>query len=217
VFELPPSMLDPESFMVTDWRPIALVVGLAAAVYALVRGLRNAGGGESDELELELEHVPVDSYAPHDPATGCDPTVKPGVRLFREWAIAKWGQREQPPSPENILRGCDDKPDEHQVGRAWDLMTRSLEHGQSIVDALLAADPVSSEPHALARRAGVMYLIWNRQMWRAYPWQGKPAGSWGPYSGASPHTDHVHFSFSQEGAAGATSLYDALREELQAA
>lgn len=148
---------------------------------------------------------PVDAYAAHDPATGFDPTPKGGAKAFRAWALKSWGERSG--SPENIGRWDRvEKPSEHHEGRAWDLMTRDKAHGQAVVDALLAADPITGEPHALARRAGIMYLIWNRQMWRAYPWAGAPAGTWSPYAGHA-HTDHIHFSFSRDGGAGKTTLY----------
>lgn len=151
---------------------------------------------------------PVDPYAPHEPATALDPAAKPGAKRFRAWVVKTWGERENPPSPQNISRADrTDRPSEHHEGRAWDLMTRNLAHGQAVVDALLAPDPETGEPHALARRAGVMYLIWNRRIWRAYPWAGKPAGSWSDYGGPNPHTDHVHFSLSRAGARAETSLY----------
>ena len=157
-------------------------------------------------LARRPRRVPVDPYAPHEPATTFDPEPKPGTRAFRQFVLKRWGER--PGSPENIGRwDRTDRPSEHHEGRAWDLMVTSPEHGQAVVDALLAPDPETGEPHALARRAGVMYLIWRRQMWRSYPWQGAPAGSWSPYTGQNPHTDHVHVSLSRAGGAGETSLY----------
>jgi hypothetical protein len=38
-----------------------------------------------------------------------------------------------------------------------------------------------------ADRLGVLYVIWNRQIWF-------PATGWKSYRGASAHTDHVHVS-----------------------
>lgn len=141
--------------------------------------------------------APVDALAPQEPAgSGPVQAPQPGVLRFRAWALARWGER--PGSPQNITA---DKPGEHREGRAWDLMTLSLEHGQRIIDELTASGA------ELARRAGVMYMIWNRQIWRSYAHGGAPAGTWGPYSGVNPHTDHVHFSFSRAGAAAQTSLY----------
>lgn len=197
---------------------VGLAAGAAVLLMALVLddGDTDPGGGGGGGGDLP----PVDPYAPWETTQPgqCDPTPKPGVLAFRKWVLGRWGQAEGTaahPTPQNISRDCaigpnSEHPSEHHEGRAWDLMTKSIEHGQAIVDALLAPDPATGEPHALARRAGVMYLIWNHQMWRAYPWQGAPAGSWGPYTkgeAASPHVDHIHFSFSRAGAAGETSLY----------
>lgn len=144
---------------------------------------------------------PVDPYATHEPAGEArDLTEKPGVVAFRNWAIARWGERAG--SPRNIVA---DKPGEHGEGRAWDQMVDSVGQGQQIADELLASE--GTEPHALARRAGIMYMIWNNQIWRSYPWKGAPSGAWGPYSGKSAHADHLHYSFGWPGAMGETSLY----------
>lgn len=187
------------------WSWPTAIAGLGAAVAALLvtRKLTEGSGVFGDS--------PVDPYAPQETnhPGACDPVAKPGVLAFRAWAIAKWGQNPGTaahPTPQNIVRACSEGKSEHEQGRAWDLMTLSLEHGQAIVDALLA--PEGAEPHALARRAGIMYLIWNHQMWRSYPHAGLPSGSWAPYAGGeSAHTDHIHFSFSKAGADGQTSLY----------
>jgi hypothetical protein len=197
------------------------LAALGAFVAALLLA-KKVGGPSAAPLGSEPapSDRPVDPYSAQETTQPgqCDPTPKPGVLMFRKWALEKWG--EKPGSPQNIVRDCaigpnSEHPSEHHEGRAWDMMTNSLEHGQSVVDALTAADPVTGEPDALARRAGIMYMIWNKQMWRAYPHAGRPSGDWQPYTGgeaASPHTDHVHFSFSRAGAAGDTSLYDSLRQ-----
>lgn len=204
------------------WLAGALVAGAGLGLWLVRKVLpvpEDEGEGGSSSSS------PVDPYAPWETTQPgeCDPTPKPGVLLFRQWVLSKWG--EHPKSPQNIVRDCaigpnSEHPSEHHEGRAWDLMTNGLEHGQAIVDALLAPDPETGEPHALARRAGIMYLIWNHQMWRAYPWQGAPSGTWAPYTkgeAASPHVDHIHFSFGRAGAAGETSLYDQIRKEFPSA
>lgn len=43
-------------------------------------------------------------------------------------------------------------------------------------------------------RLGVTYVIWNRRIYDLRNGKG-----WQPYSGPSPHTDHVHVSFSPNG------------------
>ena len=56
---------------------------------------------------------------------------------------------------------------------------------------------------AMARRLGVMYLIWNRQIWGTWD----IPGGWQPYSGSSPHTDHIHTSLTWDGAMKNTSWW----------
>jgi hypothetical protein len=52
-----------------------------------------------------------------------------------------------------------------------------------------------------AHRLGVMYVIWNKQSWESW------RGSWKAYTGASPHTDHIHISLSWDGAMKRTSWW----------
>ncbi|MFW5474963.1 peptidoglycan-binding domain-containing protein [Knoellia sp. CPCC 206450] len=96
---------------------------------------------------------------------------------------------------------------EHGEGRALDWMVNAysadgLELGNAITRWLSAPDS-QGRPGAMARRFGINYIIWNRQMWRAYD----PARGWAPYSGASPHTDHIHISFTWDGAYKQTSWW----------
>lgn len=188
------------------WTSATTLGAIGAALATLLVARKMADSGPGGGGWFGPPSPPVDPYAPQEtnhPGV-CDPVAKPGVLAFRAWALGKWGER--PGSPQNIVRACTAGTSEHEQGRAWDLMTNSLEHGQAIVDALLA--PEGAEPDALARRAGIMYMIWNKRMWRAYPHAGLPAGSWAPYTGGeSAHTDHIHFSFSRAGADGETSLY----------
>jgi hypothetical protein len=86
---------------------------------------------------------------------------------------------------------------------------------------LLATDRYGNQ-HAMARRTGVMYLVWNNKMWRAY----RPKDGWQPqtltvggvkrdcatldatYTTAC-HRDHLHISFTWEGARAETSYFRA--------
>jgi hypothetical protein len=76
---------------------------------------------------------------------------------------------------------------DHETGDAWDF-TYDEGHGPDL-DALAVA---------LLRDPRTHYVIWNRQI--ANPEiQG---GAWRAYSGASPHTEHLHLS-----------IYDARRDD----
>lgn len=96
---------------------------------------------------------------------------------------------------------------EHGEGRALDWMVNAntsdgLALGNAITRWLSATDS-KGRPGAMARRFGINYIIWNRQMWRAYD----PGRGWAPYSGSSPHTDHIHISFTWDGAYQQTSWW----------
>jgi peptidoglycan DL-endopeptidase CwlO len=79
-------------------------------------------------------------------------------------------------------------PFEHPKGRAcdWSLQKSGFaawhnrdtrEYGNNLMAFLVRN----------ADRLGVLYVIWNRQIWF-------PATGWKSYNGASAHTDHVHVS-----------------------
>lgn len=165
-------------------------------------GTGGAGGGGSGGAGPS---GPVDDWAPRNTtqAGECDLTEKEGAKLFRSWTIAAWGER--PKSPRNILRECSiGSPSEHWTGRAWDWMVPSQAAGDGMANSLVA------DNGELARRAGIQYVIWDGRMWRAYDQGDTPRGTWAPYTGAEGHADHVHVSFSTEGAAAETSLYPAI-------
>jgi len=147
----------------------------------------------------------IEPLAPVELASTCDSTEKPGVQLFRSFAMSEFGARDV-----GITRPCDvGKASEHHEGRAVDLgfdvnVPSEKANAEAMLDWLLQPDQYGNE-HAMWRRAGVMYAIWNGQIF------SNSFGVWRPYTGASPHTDHVHVSFSWPGARGETSLYDWLR------
>jgi hypothetical protein len=91
---------------------------------------------------------------------------------------------------------------EHKEGRAWDWMLSSNSYadvvaGQRVIDWLLADNAT------VARRLGIMYVIWNQRIWSAH----KIDESWNAYHGESDHTDHIHFSFDWAGAEKRTSWW----------
>ena len=57
--------------------------------------------------------------------------------------------------------------------------------------------------YAKARRLGIQYLIWNHKIWGSY----SASSGWRKYTGANPHTDHVHISFTWAGARKKTSFW----------
>lgn len=146
---------------------------------------------------------PVDDYAPGVLQSTCDPVAKPGVEAFRKLVLGAVGG-----GAGSISRVCPAegaKPTEHAEGRAWDWSVRvDVPADAARVDAVLAwllSPDDKGNANAMFRRAGLQYIIWDTRIWsvRTKDWQ--------PYTGPSPHTDHVHFSFGWDGALGKTSLY----------
>lgn len=149
----------------------------------------------------------IDSYAAYDGQDTCSPTPKPGVVDFKNLLIATYGSRTW-----GIARDCGSGGrSEHKEGRALDFHfnyhnTRDRAAATDLLNWLLGTDQHGNR-HAMARRLGIMYVIWNRQIWEAY----RPSAGWQPYScdgsPSSCHTNHIHFSFSWAGARKQTSWW----------
>ncbi|WP_043633738.1 hypothetical protein [Nonomuraea candida] len=138
----------------------------------------------------------IDGYQPYVGQGMCYATAQPGVDDFRNLLKATYGRADL-----GITRGCNQGgQSEHKEGRALDYPFNAFGTGEAAQAAellhwLLATDQYGN-PHALARRLGIMYMIWNRQIWEAY----RPNAGWQSYTGPDPHTNHIHFSFGWPGA-----------------
>ncbi|MFD2078710.1 hypothetical protein SAMN05421678_113200 [Actinopolymorpha cephalotaxi] len=146
----------------------------------------------------------IDPYAPYVGQWLCDPTPKPGVvdvlNLVRMVYRPRWW---------GISGTCAGRmQSEHKEGRALDIAfnarsPRERAAAEDFLRWLLAPDQYGNQ-NAMARRLGVMYIIWDHQIWRSY----RASSGWQPYSGTpNPHTDHIHISFSWQGALRQTSWW----------
>ena len=188
----------------------------AAVVVALVGGPAQA----LSPVPVAAVPLPVelDNAAFYEAQTICDPTPRPGSTALKDLLVATYG-----PATVYIPRACTSSTSEHFDGRAVDWM-RSVrvpaekEMADSFVNWLLAPAK-DGTPHAMARRLGIMYIIWNNRMIRMYD----PGRGWTNYrnccsdqanSGTSLdtscHRNRVHFSMSWDGAAAMTSWWSVL-------
>lgn len=148
----------------------------------------------------------VEPFAALDQQTRCDPDAKPGVLKFRKLVLSSYPDT----GSDGIVRACGiGGTSEHKEGRAWDWAVsarnpRQRAEAEALLRWLLAPDAEGHQA-AMARRLGIMYIVWDRHMWRAYD----ASAGWQPYTRGEAHTDHVHFSFSRAGAAGRTSFWRA--------
>src|SRR4051794_16783542 len=157
----------------------------------------------------------IEPLAPYVEQTACDPTRRPGTaRLaglltdtYRSYSGASWGS--------TYACGTDGDRSEHYDGRAidWMVNVRSAPQfaaAKAALGWLLATDRAGNRA-AMARRLGVMYLIFNNRMWGSWD------GQWHDYNGCSKrtsraddnacHRTHVHISLSWDGAMGRTSYW----------
>ena len=139
----------------------------------------------------------LDIRTQYQPQLSCDPRDKPGVSAFAALMKANYQTGRT-----GISRNCQADTSEHYEGRALDWMLNSRDPQQrAVADSVVAW--LSAGNGAMARRFGINYIIWNAKMWREYA----PERGWTAYTGADPHTDHIHFSFSWDGAMARTSWW----------
>ncbi|WP_167761719.1 VCBS repeat-containing protein [Blastococcus sp. CT_GayMR19] len=177
------------------------VTVFAAGLLMLTAGTAGAAGLLVPAVSMTTA---PDALAAYRGQTTCDPVVKPGLRALRDMVMGYYGVGRDG----GITRACNiSARSEHQEGRAWDWMLDANNPGQRAVGddftLWLTGTDGRGEAAGNARRLGVMYVIWNRRIWSA----SDAASGWLPYSGVSPHTDHVHVSLSWDGAYQRTSWW----------
>ncbi|NHA68005.1 peptidoglycan-binding domain-containing protein [Phycicoccus flavus] len=162
-------------------------------------------GGTADAASVPLPQpsrtLPsgLDVTPPYQRGVLCLNESQPGPIAFAKLLNATYGSHTY-----GVLRKCDQ---EHGEGRALDWMlnasnSKDLAIGNAVTRWLAASDS-KGRPAAMARRFGINYMIWNRQIWKAWD----PGRGWQPYTGSSPHTDHIHISFTWDGAYKRTSWW----------
>jgi hypothetical protein len=170
---------------------------------ALVASAAPAAAAPSGPASLPADGS-IEALSPYQAQVVCDPTAKPGVVRFRDLVLAAYPAT----GDSGIVRGCTvGGASEHKEGRAWDWRVSAADpvHAAQVselLDWLLAPDELGNTA-AMARRLGVMYVIWDGRIWKSY----QASRGWQAYVGPSPHTDHVHLSFSWAGALGETSYW----------
>lgn len=177
---------------------------LAIPVLTVPVGMASAQAATLPKPPTKALPSALDVASPYQAQRLCDPQAKPGVVAF---AKLMSGYYKVGSSDWGIVRNCNSGLTEHSEGRAWDwMLSVNKPNEKAIADSVtqwLSAPDAQGRPGAMARRFGIMYIIWNHKMWRAYD----PARGWAPYTGPVPHTDHIHFSFSWDGAYGRTSWW----------
>jgi hypothetical protein len=156
-------------------------------------------------LKTPKEKKAIEGFAPDQAQFFCRNKVEPGVKSFEKRTLKQYPSSQS----DGDLRACDDGgTSEHKDGRAWDWgvdhrVKKQRKDGKSMLKWLFATDSHGNQD-AMFRRLGLMYIIWNKQIWGAWSQQ------WEPYAchGATAcHVNHMHFSFGWAGAEKKTSYW----------
>ena len=204
--------------MRASMRITALVGGTVVMVLALLAsGLPTASAEGSASRRATVTSsapflMPMEDYAGYQPQTKCRHTPRAGILLLADWLTARGGGY----GP--ISRSCSgSSTSEHKESRAFDWLLDADDPtdqalAAALLDEVLAPDDTGA-PHALARRMGIMYIIWDDTMYASYDgFVGKRylSSSCRTRRKCSPtlrHRDHMHISLTRQGAKGATSWY----------
>ena len=146
----------------------------------------------------------IEIYSPYQGQSTCNPAPKVGTLALSKLVMAAYPGT----GSSGIARDCSiGARSEHKEGRAWDwtvsyASARQRAQAADFVHWLFATD-VYGNRFAEARRLGVMYVIWNHKIWSA----AQASAGWRTYTGADPHTGHMHISLSWAGALKKTSYW----------
>ncbi len=158
--------------------------------------------------------LPVEGYAAYEPQTTCRSRALPGTSTLARWITNSF----RGGTARATLRACaGGGTSEHKDGRAidWTMSASSRRDRRTVTKFLnrLWATDAEGNAHALARRTGVMYIIWNDRIYSSYrgfeprAYLNSACKSRRRCSRTLRHRDHVHISLSQAGGKAQTSWY----------
>ncbi len=161
-----------------------------------------------------VAYAAIDPWPSYQPQTVCSPTAKKGTL-----ELARYLQSKYPGSGSyGISRACGSGGrSEHKEGRAFDWRVnvnnaRERGYAYAFIKRVRATDAAGNTA-ALARRMGIMYLIYNDVIYsssrnfapKAYLNSG--CASVATCSATLRHRDHMHISLTRAGGHGWTSWY----------
>jgi hypothetical protein len=189
---------------------LALTTGLAAAVDAPAAAVAPPTPRVPTGLPAAIE--PLGGYVEQ---VACRPKARFGTLRLAQLLARTYRNYTATSYATGYACGTDGTRSEHYDGRAIDWMVdvhnaRQHAAAKSLIAWLLATDRAGNR-FAMARRLGVMYLIYDNRMWGA--WDGR----WEEYDNCfhlpapayanSCHRTHMHISLTWNGAMGRTSFW----------
>jgi hypothetical protein len=162
---------------------------------------------------VPAQAIPLEDYASYQPQTRCSPKAKPGTRQLSRWIVNHFDGGYGP-----ISRPCGSGgTSEHKEGRAFDWTLDATKRADRLRAAAMLERIFRArqdgEEHVLARRMGIMYIIWNDHMYSAYDRFARSdylSSSCTTTTGCSTtlrHRNHMHISLTRKAARAETSWY----------
>ncbi|HEY3339976.1 MAG TPA: hypothetical protein VGK18_15865 [Propionicimonas sp.] len=183
-------------------RRLAAGIAAIATLSLLLAGPAPAASAKLPPPPKSLAAATIDAHLGYMPQSTCTPKAKPGATAVLRLLIATWGG-----SSSGISRGCGaGTTSEHKEGRAldWRMSVKSASQRKRVGQAVAWLTANNGE---VAYRLGVMYIIWNQQIWSLY----YPELGWRRMadrgSVTANHKNHVHISLSWDGAMKQTSWW----------
>ena len=189
---------------------IAVLAALAACSPATVRATTPTPQTRTFNAAIESS---VPYVAAAKKCVASNSYDKPGPVNFRGLLLATYGTTVGGKTVfTGITRPCDGTITEHAEGRAldWgmDYRVAAMRTDANAVLKWLFATDSFGNTFAMAKRLGIMYVIWNKQIYGS--WNDYKAEPYACGAGTDPtacHIDHMHFSFSWPGAKAQTSFF----------
>ncbi|HEY9564698.1 MAG TPA: hypothetical protein VIR30_13100, partial [Nocardioides sp.] len=161
----------------------------------------------------------ADTYAGYEPQGPCRSTAQPGTAELASWLVRNYPGT----GSSGTVRACSTGgQSEHKDGRAfdWAADVKSKAQKKAAYDFLARAFATDGKgvTDALARRMGIMYVIYDDKIYSSYR-RFEPVdyvhpdcrklSSLAKCSRTLRHLDHLHISLSHAGGAAQTSWYRA--------
>ena len=181
---------------------------LVSGLLTLSVGPGAPGAGAIGESAL------VDAPSPYEGQTTCTKSPRPGTVALANWLMSTYKRT----GSMGMMRACGSGgTSEHKDGRAFDWKAdvrkkKTRRAAYDFINKALAPD-AAGNAHALARRMGIMYIIYNDRIWSSYrdfvprPYLNAGCKKRKKCSRTLRHLDHVHISLGYAGAAAQTSWY----------
>jgi hypothetical protein len=196
------------------------IIGLAAIAAGVLGSAATPVGalGATPVARVALPPA-IDQPSFYEKQTVCQSVARPGSLALGQLLLDTYG-----PATIYMTRACTGNVSEHFDGRAVDWMRNvRVPAEREQAEAFLAwvlAPAADGTPMEMARRLGIMYLIWDNRMIRSYdPGRGwtnyrgcMAAGMAGVGNDTTCHRNHIHISLSWDGAAASTSWWTGIAQ-----